>query len=175
MNREELAWAAGLFDGEGCTRTAQGPRRQYMKAWLTVSQNDRQVLDRFQAAVGVGKVYGPYAARGRKNPQYQFVVSDFPQVQAVVAMLWTWLSPVKRAQAKVALLSATRRVRKIAWLRCRNDHPLIGPNRYEKNGRVECRRCGAEKMAKWRKANYRRVVLQPAQRLIAALGVSDWT
>lgn len=105
--REELAWAAGFFDGEGCCRArrhgtlAKTPRR--FQLVLDVSQKDRRVLDRFRRAVGVGAVYGPYRAPHRV--QYHFATTDFEACQAVIAMLWSWLGPLKREQARVALVN----------------------------------------------------------------------
>jgi len=99
--REGLAWAAGLFDGEGSTSIARRGVR------LAVKQHEPTVLLKFQDAVGLGTVYGPYAIKGREGFfEWSFVVTRFEHVQAVVAMLWPWLGPVKRYQARVALLHA---------------------------------------------------------------------
>ena len=55
-DREELAWAAGFFDGEGCFSYTEKAR--YGVA--TITQADIRPLDRFKTAVRVGNVYGPY-------------------------------------------------------------------------------------------------------------------
>jgi hypothetical protein len=39
-----------------------------------------------------------------KLPQYVWKVGAFEDVQFATAMLWRWLGPVKRAQARDALL-----------------------------------------------------------------------
>lgn len=105
--REELAWAAGFFDGEGsCTlkrsQNKTGRRTVSYAPYISVAQVDRQVLDRFQAAVGgLGIIRGPYiAAKASKNtrPCWQFATSRFEHSQAIVALLWEWLSPIKRGQ-----------------------------------------------------------------------------
>ncbi len=76
---------------------------------LTIGQIDPQVLHRFQKAVGIGKVYGPWTktrTRTHKLPMtvYRYNANGgWAEVQAVVAMLWFKLSPVKRAQAAEAL------------------------------------------------------------------------
>src|SRR6266404_5019609 len=109
-NREELAWSAGLFDGEGWVGYTGVSRRGGHQFSLVVNQVDRRVLDRFAAAVGVGHVSGPrLSARHdgyHRQPQYRYAVGSHPQVQAVCALLWTWLSPVKRAQFREALTTA---------------------------------------------------------------------
>ena len=62
MNESELAWAAGLFDGEGnagfYAHSHYGNRTTY-RLVAQMAQKDREVLDRFQAAMGVGNVTGP--------------------------------------------------------------------------------------------------------------------
>ncbi|MGH9427147.1 MAG: hypothetical protein ACRD2L_12695, partial [Terriglobia bacterium] len=62
----ELAWAAGFWDGEGscgCYQKNDGRTRKASNFYLraAISQKDREVLDRFRAAVELGKVYGPYS------------------------------------------------------------------------------------------------------------------
>src|SRR5256885_8714165 len=94
--REELAWAAGFFDGEGWVGTGLRSGRRYPR--LAVAQKDRRALERFQAAVSVGHIHGPNP-HGHKNPLYQYETNGCHRVRAVIAMLWTWLGPVKRAQA----------------------------------------------------------------------------
>ena len=105
----ELAWAAGFFDGEGSTIFAsqsKAKRPHLFQLNVRVPQCGefaKEVLERFKAAVGrLGKVYGPYP-RGPRKPEYQFVACNFEHTQAVLAMLWKFLSVQKREQAKKAL------------------------------------------------------------------------
>ena len=106
LDREELSWAAGLFDGEGSTSTTKASRWR-----LQIPQGHREVLDRFQKAVGgLGHIFGPYPpAPGRKLPRYQWAAQSFEEAQAVLAMLWFKLGTVKRAQAKAVMLVARSR------------------------------------------------------------------
>lgn len=103
----ELAWAAGFFDGEGNIRAK--PNKQHARIYyhptIFMPQVDRQVLDRFHRAVGgLGKVTGPWD-RTRYAPnrrdQWYYEAFSFERAQAITAMLWNWLSPVKREQARV--------------------------------------------------------------------------
>lgn len=56
--REDLAWAAGFFEGEGCFYAHKGPKRQdgtqRMSAAANCTQKDREVLQRFQRIIGFG-------------------------------------------------------------------------------------------------------------------------
>lgn len=105
VNREELAWAAGLFDGEGSTCIS--PKSKGIA--VQVPNTDRQLLERFQMAVGgMGKIGGPYVPG--KNPNvlskknyYKWWVCSLENSQAVIAMLWEFLGEFKRNQAKARL------------------------------------------------------------------------
>lgn len=100
-DREERAWAAGFFDGEGWVGR-NGRATHSIR--ITLSQIDRVTLDRFCSAVGVGKVCGPFADRVnmRKNrgarPYWVFRASSRADVIGVWECLHEWLSPVKRDQ-----------------------------------------------------------------------------
>lgn len=104
VDREALAWAAGFFDGEGCFTSSQRYDVPGSKKYMaTIGQVDRRALDRFLQAVQLGKVrgpYGPYAKhQTNANPHYRLDIDGFEKVQALLALLWTWLGPVKRQQA----------------------------------------------------------------------------
>lgn len=51
---EEIAWAAGLFEGEGCM-TRSGSQKV-----MRLVSTDEDTVRRFWEIVAVGKVYGPY-------------------------------------------------------------------------------------------------------------------
>lgn len=96
MDREALAWAAGLFDGEGyigyCVSGGYGHLR------VTVGQKDPEVLYRFNKAIGgFGRVSGP------SNGMWAVNFYTFERGQAVIALLWRWLATPKRRQACGAL------------------------------------------------------------------------
>jgi hypothetical protein len=56
MNDEyaQIAWAAGLFEGEGTIVDSAGPVQ------LRVKMTDLDVLERLLDVFGVGEIYGPY-------------------------------------------------------------------------------------------------------------------
>lgn len=107
-NREELAWAAGFFDGEGSIYTSVMGRsnNSSKNIHLDIAQIHPFVLERFIRAVGIGKLYGPYAPKTKNSRQYwRYTASGYASCQAVVGLLWNWLSPVKQEQASTALAS----------------------------------------------------------------------
>lgn len=106
MRREDLAWAAGFFDGEGTTISGTfykpnrlNPQKKYHTINLIVTQKNPELLHKFKDIVGVGKVYGP-DSRGI----HRYKVTSFPNTQHVVAILWSWLGNDKKEQASRALL-----------------------------------------------------------------------
>ena len=113
----ELAWAAGLFDGEGSTLcqhkepkrfTASGRPKDYPTLRVQIGQSDRLVLDRFTEAVGVGKVFHVKAHNTSANGysyykdkwQYQ---ADRNEAATVLELIWEWLSEPKKEQAREAM------------------------------------------------------------------------
>ena len=112
-NREELAWAAGLFDGEGSsfiTFTRRRPwNRKCLVRSLSMKQNHISVLKRFYKAIGgLGSINGPYKYKYHKHAVYEWATRKFEDVQAVIAMLWFKLDKIKRAQAKRMLRGKAR-------------------------------------------------------------------
>lgn len=105
--RKQLAWAAGLFEGDGCVLAAG--RRHELSLHVTQAGSREappDVLRRFRMAVGgIGYVRGPFKVKGRRKPKWRYFASGFEAVQAVLAMLWPWLGPVKRQQARNALFA----------------------------------------------------------------------
>ena len=52
---EEIAWAAGLFEGEGCMTVSGG------RPFMRLNSTDEDTPRRFWEVVAAGKVYGPSA------------------------------------------------------------------------------------------------------------------
>jgi hypothetical protein len=101
----ELAWAAGFFDGEGCVGCSWRPEKRYRNLRLSITQVDREVLDRFAEAVGVGRVLGPRIRKDpNQQPLYTYRLDRVEEIRAVREKLWPWLGTVKRLQFDGAIL-----------------------------------------------------------------------
>ena len=103
MQRTELAWAAGLFDGEGSTGAYlfNGGRQTYLRMQLRQNGHTQPVvLERFQRAVGGGLIHGPH--RSKTTPQWNWVANG-PAAYRVLRLLWPYLSDPKRDQANRAI------------------------------------------------------------------------
>jgi hypothetical protein len=104
---EEIAWAAGLFEGEGTITQNSGVVN------LRVTSTDGDVLDRFAEVVGAGKVYGSYVYTrpdGCKRKPFYVWVCQGSAIEDVVRMLVIWLSPRRLKQAQDHGLSPWNRL-----------------------------------------------------------------
>jgi hypothetical protein len=101
LDREELAYAGGLFEGEGYFTLRPGSHTPRSAAGINMT--DREPLERFAAAVGMGTIIGPKDLGPHRKPMYVWGVHTRERAQALVAMLWPWLGPRRRARAKEVL------------------------------------------------------------------------
>lgn len=93
----ELAWAAGFFDGEGCSSVGRNPKQRYYVI-VCLNQRDRRALDRFHAAVAYrGAIY-----QRRGDLCFAWSASS-NQAEDVMRMLWPYLGEVKREQYERAI------------------------------------------------------------------------
>jgi hypothetical protein len=116
MPEGELAWAAGLYGGDGTTSAGRdksgGPNYRRLKAGLPQAAVDGgvpPVLVRFHEAVeGVGSVKGPYVLKNAwsRLPQFVWSVSGSRAAEAVLEKIWPWLDDAKRDQARAAIRAA---------------------------------------------------------------------
>jgi hypothetical protein len=98
---KELAWAAGFFDGEGSTsmivvKPERGKTEGYKHPIMRISQVGRETLERFEAAVGVGHITGPYDTKAQ--PQYVWQAGSVDPSWMAAQVLWPYLSRPKREQ-----------------------------------------------------------------------------
>jgi hypothetical protein len=114
--REEIAWAGGLFEGEGCftictqrnTKLANGRSRTYRFPRARLVMTDEDAIRRFNDVVGFGRVLGPRQAHSgpTHKPVFEWQVYTFEHVQALYAMLYPWLCARRRARGAEVLAVA---------------------------------------------------------------------
>jgi hypothetical protein len=96
----DLAWAAGLFEGEGCFTLNKGSTGRVTPR-ASVTSTDLDVLERFQQTIGFGLLR---AKRHKDMPsrykdKWEWAASGHELVQALMAMLWPGLSKRRRERA----------------------------------------------------------------------------
>lgn len=101
----EAAWAAGFFDGEGCTtvtsfknKTKKGIKKS-SSIRMSVAQVEIEPLKRFFSAVNIGAIRGPYKYGTNKQYHFQWNASGRDVFRAL-KILWPYLSNVKKRQAR---------------------------------------------------------------------------
>lgn len=115
MDREQLAWTAGIIDGEGytCVQTQRhmlkhGETREYYSLKVSVRQADDnnvpEMLSRLSKLFAViePKINGPYLTGGHKINYYDWSAQNHEKAQFVIAQVWPWLSEPKKRQATEA-------------------------------------------------------------------------
>jgi hypothetical protein len=110
MDRADVAWAAGLFEGEGSIGTFRSKNCETPR--LVLSMTDYDVIVRLHQTVGFGRVNGPYQRNRAKptwKPQWVWSVTGFERVQALLAAWWPWLGARRRAQVTAVLMRARAR------------------------------------------------------------------
>lgn len=109
-NRENLAWAAGLFEGEGCFYIHRSRGRAYSR--MTVTSTDQDVLERFRQIVGcghIGKQPISLAAKatGSKKQPYRWHVGGRLNVYGIGVALFSWLGKRRRAKFREMIAATT--------------------------------------------------------------------
>ena len=101
INREQLAWAAGIFEGEGCFNFYPSNGSRMMQA--TLVSTDKDVIEAFQSVIGWGTIYEREPQKEGWKRQWRWHVSTFEEVQALVALLWPWLKSRRQSKCKEML------------------------------------------------------------------------
>lgn len=93
----DIAWAGGLFEGEGCIALLRFTRRTGLA--LIVTSTDVDVLERFQEIVGCGSITAK-AQRNRRphhKQVYEWRIAGRCDVDRVANLLWPHLGERRTA------------------------------------------------------------------------------
>lgn len=133
----QLAWCAGLFDGEGCITNSRHVRPQ-----LAMQMCDEDTVRRFHETIGVGHVNGPYHPKGGRNPTWSWVAAKQEDVGAVLMTLYPLLCDRRQERARRALVDWRRPKRtKQKRTHCLKGHALTTENTYVAPGPRANRTC----------------------------------
>ena len=89
-NAVEIAWVAGIFEGEG-TIVASSSRKSLR---LQLQMTDEDIVHRFAAIVGVGQINS--MKRGENKTIYYWTCAQQEAVNAFVKAVWPWLGSRRR-------------------------------------------------------------------------------
>jgi hypothetical protein len=136
-SREDYAWCAGFFEGEGSFDLARHQDRPVPR--IHIAQRDREPLDQFQQLIGIeGNLY--HRLDGGKDI-WTLYYNRWAGVQAIVCFMWPWLSTRRRTRAIEVLREGAPRLRKRPT-HCKRGHELTEENsRLDRHGWRACRIC----------------------------------
>lgn len=104
MPRHELAWVAGLIEGEGCIRCTGKDGRSYPH--VKVAMTDEDVIRRCYEITGIGILSGPhhYGTRPQNKPVYTWAVGRKDECLTLLGGIWPYLGERRKAQTTATLL-----------------------------------------------------------------------
>lgn len=149
-SRENIAWAAGLFEGEGTIWFKSGK-----KPCLRIGMTDGDVIKKFGDIIGCGWVSGPHtrASHPKYKPVWVWQCGGAEKCQAVLAAFWPHLGERRKSKAADAIkFMANMKPKSSDRKACPAGHPYDEENTYiDCRGQRVCRACRWPGR-KWRKS-----------------------
>lgn len=104
MKRElEIAWAAGLFEGEGCF-SIWNRKSGWVNPGLQLTSTDRDVIDRFCRVLGIGRVYTIKKPSAAGKTMYHWTAAGPENLRQVYELFSPYLGERRRARAEEIML-----------------------------------------------------------------------
>lgn len=105
---DEFAWACGLFEGEGSiTYLPRTEDSRWKRRRLEMSSTDKDVLERFLKAVGVGTITGPRSRIGPNGEPrkdiYAWHATCWDDIANLLPCMLPWLGERRKAKAEALL------------------------------------------------------------------------
>lgn len=101
VDTKKLAWAAGLFEGEGCFCVKRGSRSPDEYPQAIIVMTDEDVVRSFRHVMGL--VYMSAKATARTKAKWRWVANSYQEFQQTVCYFWPWLHARRRAKVKEIL------------------------------------------------------------------------
>ena|ERR1035437_3069059 len=140
----DLAWFAGLFEGEGTVTPHRGKCRAQA---LAIAMTDEDVLRHAHGIVRVGHIYGPYL-RERCKPIWQWKVGRSEDTVGLAMTIYPMLGNRRQKQI-VRMLESWKNADLPSRLKshCIHGHALIEENlcAWDRSRARRCRLCHNER------------------------------
>lgn len=108
MTKEQLAWLAGILDGEGCFCIFTTNGRSSYGATVCVGATDRRMADTTFSWTGLGKVYCRKPQDKKYRSYWEWRISNSVDILALLAKVSPYLV-IKQKQAKLLVKFCTLR------------------------------------------------------------------
>jgi hypothetical protein len=95
ISEAEVAWVAGILEGEGCWTQRSGG---YTTWWIAVRMTDLDIIERLQKATGIGSIAPAAPAKTHYKMAWSWQVAARPQREWLTAQVWPWMGVRRRAR-----------------------------------------------------------------------------
>lgn len=104
MTDADIAWAAGLFEGEGCIYFFRQKHHVLTHVRMSVLMTDLDIVEKFCRIVECGKV-GPERRYGREHhkPAFMWQISNRTDIERLLLAFRPWFGERRGAKADVVL------------------------------------------------------------------------
>jgi hypothetical protein len=160
INKSDLYWAAGFFQGEGYAGISLAKRKikeDYKYVNIKITQYyDRTPLDKFQSIFGLGTVMGPHFKKRGDQEVYQYAASN-SDAETILKYILPILSGKKYDQVNEVLLEIykykqkDRPMKKNTKKHCPSGHDYSIVGYINPYGYMVCKTCHAEQKRKLRR------------------------
>lgn len=136
----DIAWAAGLFEGEGCVLLKRGKR---IHPHASMILTDLDVLTHFQHVVGCGAITTRRKAEAHHKDAWVWQVGSLDGVQRLADLFLPYLGQRRRAKFVEVLEGyAAAPVKRVSKTHCPHGHEFTPENTYYNYNRWRrCREC----------------------------------
>ncbi len=136
MSPEELAWAAGLLEGEGCI-TVQSPKLNVTVVRIVCVMTDLDVLQKLQRLVPGSKLTGPYSRLNCKDT-WMWALYKQTLVKPFLLEIFPWMGQ----RRKIKIIEGLKLLANSKKARCKRYHPNVERIIYvAPNGTRHCKEC----------------------------------
>lgn len=106
--KAEVAWAAGLFEGEGCFTISHDRKQKTQQCRVKLNSTDEDVVRKFFAVMQVGSVVRVRPTQRHHKVQWQWSASRLEDVIRVYRLLESHLGN-RRRQRGLDVIAETER------------------------------------------------------------------
>ena len=104
MQKHDITWAAGLFEGEGCICRSKPNGRKAFRGKLRIVMLDEDIVKRFAAIVRCGHVHGPIKhTRSGRADYWKWETSRWRDIVHVIVLLRPHLGVRRQQQLDTVL------------------------------------------------------------------------
>lgn len=139
----DIAWAGGLFEGEGCASLRHDLAGRPV---VSLAMTDEDVVRRFHAIVERGTVTMYQTRNPGRKCEWRWAVYRAADVVSVLSLLWPHLGE-RRSEQTMRVMERAIKVNDRAGF-CKRGHDLTNPLHLSVNGKTgqrHCRTCRRER------------------------------